>query len=409
MITLLFLKAFSDLGFVYAIFSPVISVLSLHRGVFFLGWILQSLAYSLSFQLKDKGFLKYLPFLLCLAPLPLDPRIATAAFLLIGMGYGIWYASKNAFFMDRDLQINIFSIYWKLAIAEVVILFMLGKAEILSEWTLALDVLVITTQIMMMRSLRHDQAVYTTLRYQVTEVGVMALLGIAVAFISSPQVRGSVLMTIKFWYMQLVLPVLLVVLRGVAFVLGWFVEPLKRLMEKNRPEEAQKIEINMESMKDLLEIDDTDMNPDAAKRVEMILIGIGILIAVAVIIMLFRYFSPERHPDRRKNSGTVSRSFIKTGSGRGAQEDETDASSQVRARYRSFLKIYRKMRLPLAPATTSGDIMNAAETHFDPDANSRMRQLYIAARYDDSSTESDAAEAKELLKKLRETAGKKDE
>ena len=84
MISMLVLKALSDLGFLYALFSPLLAVFAIPKAVFFAAWILQSLAYALSEKLKDRGWLRFLPFLLFLLPLAAGFGVRTAVFLLPG-------------------------------------------------------------------------------------------------------------------------------------------------------------------------------------------------------------------------------------------------------------------------------------------------------------------------------------
>jgi hypothetical protein len=402
MISMLFLKGLSDLGFIYAIFSFVFYILKINRLTFFAGWALQAIAYSLSFQLKDKGLLRYLPFALSLLPLLADSSSMNLVFLLPGMVYGIYYAKDGAYYLDREHQVTIFSRFWVIAAAEGFGLLVMGELEILGEWLIPLSLIVVSAQILLMRALRHDPVIYLSPKYQLTDLGVMAAMAAVVSIISSDIVRKNVLGTIKFFYFTVVVPILMVIIRIVAQLIAWVVVPIGRLMKNNQIENS--IQIGASDVQELMQREGGEYDPDMAERIRYILIGLGILIAVGIIIVIFQALSPSRTDRRKPSKTTISRSFSQNRRSGAPVEGESEASAQVRARYRSFLKLYSKMHLPWRRASTSMDIEEASLRHFDNEALKRMREIYIAARYNNSATEAEAEEARTLLKTLKDTA-----
>ncbi len=402
MISMLFLKALSDIGFIYSIFSPILYILKINRVVFFAGWVMQSVAYSMSYQLKDRGWLRYLPFALCFLPLAADFSMKSFLFLVPGMIYGIYYAKVGPYYLDREQQISIFSRFWLIAAAECFGTLVMGEVTIVGDWIIPLSLITVVAQILLMRALRHDPAVYLSPRYQATDLGILAVMGLVVSFLSSDMVRHNVMSTIKYFYFTFVVPVLLIFIRIIAQLIALLVIPIQKLIAKNAPD--QKIELNTQSFEEMLEIEQPEFDPNAAERIKYIMIGIGTLIALAIIIAIFHYLSPGKKDRNRTPQSTIRRSFNQNKKSRAQETESSEFSAQVRARYKSYLKLYSKMHLPRKAASTSSDIERVSLNHFDKDASRRMRQLYIAARYNDSSSAEDAEEAKVLLKTLKDTA-----
>lgn len=78
--------------------------------------------------------------------------------------------------------------------------------------------------------------------------------------------------------------------------------------------------------------------------------------------------------------------------------------SQVRKYYRSFLKAEKKKGLRLHPSQTSADILRKVSEDTDRDAAERLRQVYLAARYDNAHpvTKDQVEQAREALKQTQE-------
>ena len=182
MISMLFLKALSDLGFLYALFSPLLAVFAIPKAVFFAAWILQSLAYALSEKLKDRGWLRFLPFLLCLLPLAAGFGVRTAVFLLPGTAYGLWLAKTTAYALDRDQEIGIFKRLWLIAVLEAFGMLLAGRASMITDRLLPIVLITAAALILLMRALRHDPAVWMRPRYQLAD---LALMGASSLYSSS--------------------------------------------------------------------------------------------------------------------------------------------------------------------------------------------------------------------------------
>lgn len=80
--------------------------------------------------------------------------------------------------------------------------------------------------------------------------------------------------------------------------------------------------------------------------------------------------------------------------------------SQVRKYYRNFLKAEKRKGLRLQPHQTSADILMAASPETDREAAERLRQVYLAARYDRTRevTKQQVEAAKEAWKQIRDKA-----
>lgn len=79
---------------------------------------------------------------------------------------------------------------------------------------------------------------------------------------------------------------------------------------------------------------------------------------------------------------------------------------KVRSCYRKFLLFMLDRGAEITPAETTGEIYSHTLPLTDPEASSKLRRLYLAARYDEQRpvTAEQAKEAKDLLKTLRNSS-----
>lgn len=124
-----------------------------------------------------------------------------------------------------------------------------------------------------------------------------------------------------------------------------------------------------------------------------------VLILVALTVALVFMFRVLR------TRSTVSAEGEKRGKVTPAQREKRGADrsnrGKVRRTYREFLKSERRRGLKLRKNQTSADILKAVSPATDPEAASRLRELYLAARYDDKRevTAQQVKQAREALKR----------
>lgn len=232
-----------------------------------------------------------------------------------------------------------------------------------------------------------------------------ALLG-TVFVLSSETVRTFVWNTLGGLYMKGILPVLLLILDILEKVL-WFIWPLLEAIFSKVEYQGYEIEINNQSGKEMLKLEDAAAieTPEGLKI-------LGLIIAVAAVVLFLRYMAKrlsESGGAARKQSGEIRRSTIPVAEKK-AQRKLFDGEKNVRYYYRKFLELCRKHGMDPEDGTITTEAMYrmAADQWKDEEVYLRdLRSVYLDIRYGGKKEdEPDRKLAKTLYKKIKEAAEK---
>ena len=145
-------------------------------------------------------------------------------------------------------------------------------------------------------------------------------------------------------------------------------------------------------------------NPELAEKVTYLFSAVGIVLAVILIVLLFRWLSAKR----RGLPSSVGDEVRYAASPLAAREkpltrlNARTPDLQVRYWYQQLLRKTRQEGGELRPTMNTRQQRDVESEIFKEDGLiSRLRALYLPARYKGQATEQDAREAKELYQKIK--------
>ena len=417
MLILVFLRMAAETAF-YSTFAGLLGpVFQIDRGVVLLSVPILALSFFLSYLLRNKKALRFLPLLLCggIGFLP-GASIAAGVFLLPPFVYMIVLIAKKRYEPDYSSMVAILRLYWKLAIPALIIatvveygrmgandwgqiVWISGEIKLLSEQTLPLILITLTALVLLTRTLRHDPSVYNETRL------------VFVNLIAIVLVAGLALLTSSKWLWDGVLWVLRILAMPIVYLMSWIAVGFTRLfmwlmslLPDNPNQELPPTEFPEETDPTLP--DGLPVNGDVQLPavVERIITVVAMLIVVALIVLLFWFFLKRRRASRySKAGGSEERSRV-DGNGPGRALSDPSAVSAVRKAYQKYLKMCRKEGLERGAGDTSYDVALESTKYYPRENVEDLRELYVAARYDGAGGREEARRAKALVRHLREPA-----
>ena len=401
MLILVFLKMMADLGF-YSTFAGLlgaISAIEIQPFVIVVSVPAMALVFTLSYLLRNRKRLRFLPFLLVpLAAFLPGFNLPAAVFLLPMVVYMVILAAKKLYEPDYPNARDLFSLYWKLAIVALIIAAiteLLGGQKTLSRGTIPLILLTLTASVLLMRTLRHEPSAYRRPSVVLLNVGILLLVLAGAFVLSNEHFQNGVV-----WFLRIISAPVVYLLS--AFVIGvtrlfmW----LMSLLPYNGPQDEITPSATEETAPyETSETPETDVV--IPPGIERVLTVVAILITILVIVLLIRWLL--RHRNRfsaRKGSAAEERSTV---SGKPRKRGFFDRSSDllVRRQYQKYLKhsVHEGVSLPIS--STSLDVAKKTRGYFSQEYVEELRDIYVAARYDGVASGEAAARAKELVREMK--------
>ncbi len=399
MLTLVLLKYLSDLGFYYA-FGGFVALLGGAEAPFLLASLgLQALAGALSFPLRNRGTLRFLPLVL-LAGIFFLPDGGWTGWLAVlpPAAYIIYLTTKKLYLPDWSAQVDIFHMFWKVLLGFCVLALLVGCGSQLVAITIPAGLVSLICCVVLLRSLRHDLSVCCTPRFQAMNLAAVAgVILAAILFSSDVFLRGG-RMLLAGVYQTVVYPLLLgcvYVLAGVLRAVVWL---FSRISFSASGQQESEVTIDTSGLENVFEGMEAGQNADLFLRV---LTALGLILAVVLLVVFFRWLSGRSRRDAVRADSVERRSAV---SEKEPLRRRFRASSrpvgQVRAQYRKYLNLCRRRGIELEKSDTSEEIERKTRYVMESEDVRSLRRLYIAARYNDEATKEDAAEARRLYQRL---------
>jgi len=405
MLTLVLSKSIADLSFYYTFAGYLALVFGGNAEFLMITAFIQAVSVALSFLLREKGGLRLAPAVIMLLPLLLPGASSVANLIIIAPTtiFCVYIMAIQRYMPDWDKQAGIFSLFWKVMIPYSVISLIAGERDIYIAVGVPFALMMLTVSVLIMRAMRHEEEVYCQPVYQLTNAGIVLAVGGAAAVLSSKVFLGAVGGVLKFIYELLVWPILFILsalFAGVTYCVNWFLSLFVPDMDRYEKHNLLKNFEEMDIWQGLQE--DTGPAEFPARR---IIAAIGIIIAVILIIYIFRRMSARVE----KSEGLPGRKEIRNYTTLSEPEEEPAPGSpvgKIRGYYKKFLKFATKyVGAPLI-SDTSRDFSERCEGQLEKEPVSGLRDIYIAARYNGKATKEDAKRAKEFLSKIEKTAMK---
>ncbi len=401
MLILVFLKMLADLGF-YSTFAGLlgaIPTIEIQPFVIVASVPAMALVFTLSYLLRNRKMLRFLPFLLVpLAAFLPGFNLPAAVFLLPMVVYMVILAAKKLYEPDYPNARDLFSLYWKLAVVALIIATLselLGGQKTLSRETIPLILLTLTASVLLMRTLRHESSAYRRPSVVLLNVGILLFVLAGAFVLSNEHFQNGVV-----WFLRIisapVVYLLSALVIGVTRLFMW----LMSLLPYNGPQDEITPSATEETAPyETSETPETDVV--IPPGIERVLTVVAILITILVIVLLIRWLL--RHRNRffaRKESAAEERSTV---SGKPRKRGFFDRSSDlsIRRSYQKYLKQCVKEGVSIPIHNTSEDVARKTRGYYTKEAVDELRDIYVAARYDGEGGPGEARRAKELVQTMK--------
>lgn len=407
MIVMAFLKMAADLALLYIAAGPLVYGCGVGTVPILLTLVSVSLAFCLSFLLREKKALKYVPYLLAAAPALFagDGWIPWLVLAVISTGYAVYCTAGNRFLGYIEERKTVFKVTWVVLAVALLLALVFSASEEQFMLIVVSGVTTVAGSVLLMRSLRHDPAVYNSMRFQAVNIGIiLVILGLSL-LLSSKGILAGVLAGLKAVYTAIAtgfVYVVIFILEGINYVASW----IKSLFGEGARIEAEPVEINMDGAKELFgDLADVQTAgfPQWLKIVGIVILAAALLL---VIILILRKLAGSKTGKLVARTAYGSTFSVEAGNGR--IKDQSPSVQGVRKQYKNYLLFLKKQGAEITADKTTGEIEIMSDRILagkGPEngmpkctqAEEELRKLYLEARYNGTSQKADAERAKELV------------
>jgi len=335
-----------------------------------------------------------LPFLLLRASLAdMIAMIPPALYVLI-------LILRADFKLDYWQQHRLFSIFWKLVPGLLLLSDIVLSSDIFMTVSLPFALIMLVCSVVLLRSLRHDAAIYTQRRYQMINLTLVAAITGGALLLSTDWALELIGGGIDLVYQNLVVPLLMLI--PVLLMLFFY---LIRGLFKNvvldfSPVGGENVSVSEESpIADLLAQAGNVEGPGEALR----WFGTALLVAgiLAGIVLVFRWMNRRSGVSGPAGGGEDIRTNLDSGGGFFGSR-ESGPIRGIRSQYRKFLKLCSDSHLLYRKNVTSAEVDSMARKKSAfRELSPEIRSLYIRARYADRAEKEDLQRMKKLLAQAR--------
>lgn len=315
--------------------------------------------------------------------------------------YVCWYVWKRPQVTDYRDALSRFFLCLKILPCVFVFAALVGNWTAMRDIVLPYFLLFLVLTVLLLRTLRHDEATISQTRFKLLNLASLAAVGLAGALLSS----GLVLRVFRFIGSGIVRFLLRPVLMAVIYLFAGFVWLISRLFEgiEFDPEELDLSQLG-ENM-DLGSMLGLSGDGEAAAQQnnpiwDYILIGLAVIAAVALIVIIFRALA--KHGRREEDNDFAAVREALEEEAPAARVNPRENRQRVRHYYRKFLKLCAQRGFELTEFQDSAEIERGTRHLFRNPAQTALRDVYVRARYSSAEvTPEDVQAAKENYNKLK--------
>ncbi len=395
------LKILSDLGFYYTFVGTAAAALGSSSIAILIAMGVESICFTAAFALRNRGWMKYLPVgVMALCFLIPGADIAGIIAMAVPIGYSAWLVHDGTYIPDWSKQVSIFRFFWKVLLAGAVVALAFGFYREAAAVGAPASAITMICQVLLMRALRHDTSVYSQKKYQMMDLSIVLLLALVAAFMSTNFFLDTCSVALEYIYQYgirlLIMGALYVVLQVVNFVVWIF-----SFIGHGFKAPTFKMHLNLSPATEYV---GTGESTDGSSAASLVLGGLGIVVAVVLLFILFRYFIRNRG-NTTSNTEIGETRFVVAEKKK--KERGTGPIYRVRSQYKKFLKALRDRGITWEKSYTSLQVDNLAKGVFNEEDAEELRQIYIAARYSGRASKDEVDRAKELADRLRRSGQQK--
>ncbi len=400
MLSAVVLRILSDIGIYMTFAGTVAAAAGAAVAPMYYAWGALTAAFLLSWLLRERGRVRFGPLALPAVVYAFTVRTVPGWIMLAPISfYTVFLIYKQRYDPEHSFEGRLFSVYWKVVPAPVVLCLLDRRGTILSSFTLPVVFITLLSLILLVRSLRHSPEMRSSVKYQLGELSAVLAAGAAAFVLSSETALRLFAACARGIYKVLILPVLYLAVRFIVAAARAIAKLVYLLKVNFAGGSGESVTIQMPALEEFAieGIEDTETNPIVGK----VILAVGILVVVVVVFLFFRWMA-----------GNFRRRRDYSGSGvvRTTEPEMEDALpgylsrnnvGKVRSAYRKFLKLTMGRGIERRKSDSSLEVLNSCAGVFTGDGARRLRELYIRARYDDSATSEDAASAKRIVSELK--------
>ncbi len=277
------------------------------------------------------------------------------------------------------------------AVLFVIVLFMEESSAITGN-LLFCAALSLCAGLILLRTLRHDAAVYDQPVFQLVNILSLSLAVLLGSLLSSPAALRAAGSLLSFFWNRLLLPALTLITWTIALPLLM----LGRLLDRLNIGFGHPLEETMEIIfEETQGMHFENYEVTVRDRISLF-IPLMIVLVLVVLVMLYRHYrsvEPVRQADAP----------VQTTEEPSREEGITGRSDAVKVRriYRKYLQRAAKKQIRLEPADTSLRIQEKTGRLWPEDTLKEMRSIYLRARYRDKASRKDVSRMKELYAQIK--------
>lgn len=367
----------------------------------------------LSFFLRDKKVLRFVPVLLVFASaLYPDRSIAWIIVTVLFLAFAIFTIAGKHYIDVDEHQKSILKAQLALTGVMLVLtlLFQLGDNALAVIITSAFAGLCAT--ILYLRSVRHEPEVYNQASFQLVNAGLIAAAAAVVVVLSNETILNgffSGLRAAYTWIATKIVDGLLFVIQCIEAFFRWL-SSLLSFGHVQKAQEQQAAQIQMQGNEDLFgDISEITGPPLWLRIVFWVFVA---AIVVLIIWVIFRAIAGRRMEEMDGKASSF-KSYAVKGAGREKERSKDQDVQGVRKQYKKYLQYMTGQGLQLSRSNTSQEIEvmtgslsrenGAGDEEKVRKASDELRQLYLKARYNNAAEKSDAERAKYLVGQIKKS------
>ena len=306
MVVMNFLRALSDLGFYYTFAGLLAAIFGGRLALVLL--LFQSACFALSSALRRSRIARTAALIPALLPVVLPAARADLIVSIPPVLYLVYLAWTDGYQLSWRRHAEQLSTFLRAFLAAAFLLIFLAAFlwDALLSAVIPTALVTVAASVLLTRSLRLEPEVYLQPTYQLVNFGGIALLALTALALGSEWAVRAAVSALGAVYNAVIAPLLL----GLATVLGllfsWLTSLLRMLAQK-APQGGEELSVeNMLEVSEEVELAEIPPN-QLIELLNQILAALGILAAVVVLVLFFRWlarprYAAERGPELHRSS-----------------------------------------------------------------------------------------------------------
>ena len=354
-----------------------------------------AVAILLSSWLSNRGSLKYAPMVLLVGAYFAVPfHLANILVLTPACIYAITAIPSPEDNVKEYDYTRIFRLFIYIFIPFFVMFFVLKQRYALSTTAVPIGLAFVSASILLMRMLRHDEAVLRERKFMVRNLLSVAGIIVLSLALGSQTFFAFLRSMLAFMYTKFIVPILMYSIMGIIYVFSWIIS----LFTSGEARSFKKDPLQLNLMLDMSYSEDLDevRSGIGGQIFDYVMYTLAAALVIFLIIRIFKALSRKSIADARQASYNETRSNIDVP--KAPKVSRRSPDGRVREIYRRFLLLCNERGMGQEPHYTSSDVARISSIMFNkPQESQQLRDIYIKVRYaEENPSASEIKNAKAL-------------